>query len=137
MSETSKYFAAFASIMKITLREGNSSIDEKRILQEFGKKLGISSSEYFELLDSYDSFDITPVTTRNERLKAFYQIINVIFTNDYQNTNKNEWLERIGVAIGFSSINIKYIVLKSLDLFKSNEPLTESIYIDEINNMNK
>lgn len=136
MSETSKYFQPFASVMKITLQDDNATAEERRILQVFGKKLGISDSEYFDLLETYETFEIKPVTTRRARLKALYQIINVIYITKYQSQNTQKWLERIGVAIGFSSVNIKYIVEKSLDLFKSSEPLTEAIYIEEINNMN-
>lgn len=42
----------------------------------------------------------------------------------------------MGKAMGFNPVNIKYIVLKSLDLFASGVTLNEAIYIEEIDMMN-
>lgn len=48
----SQYFDASVAIMKITLRDGDVTAEEKGFLKGFGRKLGITSSEYFELFRS-------------------------------------------------------------------------------------
>ncbi|WP_282043619.1 hypothetical protein [Winogradskyella flava] len=136
MDERSEYYTIFGSIMKITLKDGNSTKEEERILQAFGKKLGLSSSEYFDLLESYDKFKITPLHTRKARLENFYRVVDVVYNNTDDLKNQIKWLERMGIAMGFNPSNIKYIVLKSLDLFKSGEAISESVYVEEINTMN-
>jgi len=44
-------------------------------------------------------------------------------------------LHRLGIALGFSPANVKYIVDKALDLVSRKVSL--EIFIDEIKNMNR
>ena len=136
MDARNEYFTIFGSIMNITLKDGDSTKEEERILQAFGKKLGLSSSEYFDLLESYDKFKVTNLHTRQARLENFYRVVDVVYNNTDDEKNQAKWLERMGIAMGFNPSNIKYIVQKSLDLFKSGETISESVYIEEINTMN-
>ncbi len=134
--EKSEYYDAFAAIMKITLRDGNATEEEKHFLQVFGRKLGITESEYFEIKDSYMNFEIVAPYTHNSRLESFYKIVEIVYNDDSTKAKaKTEWLERMGVALGFNPSNITYIVAKSLDVFE-NEINLES-YKEAIKSMNK
>lgn len=136
MEERSEYYSVLGQIMKITLKDDDATHEEKRVLQAFGKKLGLSSSEYFDLLETYERYDIIPLQTRRERLSAFYRVVEVVYNNTSDKVSQIKWLERMGKAMGFNPVNIKYIVLKSLDLFTSGVNLNEEIYIEEIDMMN-
>lgn len=122
MSESkSTLYNAFAAIAKITLRDGKATQEDKTVLQAFGKKLGITSSEYFEIMDNYMSYDVVAPYTYQQRLKSLYKITEVVHSNTFIDKHSQaKWLERTAIAIGFNPSNVKYIVSKSLDLFKSN-----------------
>ena len=60
----------------------------------------------------------------------------MVYNNTNDKVSQIKWLERMGKAMGFNPVNIKYIVLKSLDLFASGVTLNEAIYIEEIDMMN-
>ncbi|MDO5979545.1 hypothetical protein [Flavivirga spongiicola] len=132
----SEYFKAYAAIMKITLRDGDASEEEKDFLQSFGKKLGVSSSEYFELVDTYMEYEITAPYTYNERLESLYKLTEIVYNDDGLNkTLKEKWLKRMAIAIGFDPSNIKYVVAKSFDLFNDTKNLDLKTYKESIKNI--
>ncbi len=132
----SQYYNAYAAIMKITLRDGDATAEEKDFLQSFGKKLGISSSEYFELVDTYMEYVITAPYTYNERLESLFKLSEIVDGDDRLNIKyKEKWLKRIAIAIGFDPSNVKYIVAKSLDLFKGSKNLDMETYKEGIKNI--
>ncbi len=132
------YFEAFASIMKITLRDNNATDEEKSLLQHFGRKLGVTSSEYFELIDDnmYMKYEIKAPYLYNQRLESLYRIAQIVHKDDtISKLMKEKWLYRMGIAIGFDPSNIKYVVGKSLDMFNTNKDLTLEDYKDGIKNI--
>ncbi len=134
----STYFEAFASIMKITLRDNDATDEEKSFLQHFGKKLGVTSSEYFELNDDnmYMEYEIKAPYLYSQRLESLYRITQILHEDDaISKLMKEKWLCRMGIAIGFDPSNIKYVVGKSLDMFTANNVLTLEGYKDGIKNI--
>lgn len=61
MGNRSEYYSVLGQIMKITLKDGDATKEEQRVLQAFGKKLGLTSSEYFDLLETYDRYEVKPL----------------------------------------------------------------------------
>lgn len=115
----SEYYDAFTGIMKITLRDGQVSQEEKTFLKDLASKLNISDDEYEDICQNYMSHTIAAPYTYNVRLENFYKVTEVIYSNKkVSEKNKTLWLERMGVAMGFNPSNIEYIVAKSLDLLK-------------------
>lgn len=136
MESKSQYYDAYAAVIKITLRDNNASENEKEYLQAFGKKLGITPKEYFEIIESYMEFDIVAPYTYNSRLENFYTLTSVV--NDDNKMPENDqvkWLERMATAMGFNPSNVKYIVAKSLDLINEGKDL--EAYKNGLKNMNK
>ncbi len=133
----SQYFEAYAAIMKITLRDGEVSDDEKSFLQHFGKKLGVTPQEYFELIenDLYMSYDISAPYLYNDRLESLYHISKIVHEDDLTINIKEKWLKRVAVAIGFDPSNVKYTVGKSIDLFKTHNDLSLETFKDGIKNI--
>lgn len=131
----SEYYDAFAGIMKITLRDGQVSQEEKTFLKDLAAKLNISDDEYEDICQNYMSHTIIAPYTYNVRLENFYKVTEVIYS-DKKISKKNQilWLERMGVAMGFNPNNIEYIVAKSLDLFK--EGVTMEDYKKGIHTLN-
>ncbi|WP_298551557.1 hypothetical protein [uncultured Algibacter sp.] len=131
------YFEAFASIMKITLRDDNATDEEKVFLQHFGKKLGVTSTEYFELIDDnlYMKYEIKAPYLYNKRLESLYKITQIVDEDNLSKATKEKWLNRVVIAIGFDPSNVKYVVGKSLDMFNTNKDLTLEEYKDGIKNI--
>ncbi len=118
MESKSTYYDAFTAIMKITLRDGNVSEEESTFLQVFGKKLGITSSEYIEIKKNYIEFDIIAPYTYKQRYESLYKVLEIVYNdNTMHGENRIKWLERFAIAIGFDPSNVKYIIAKSIDLF--------------------
>ncbi|WP_298754590.1 hypothetical protein [uncultured Psychroserpens sp.] len=131
MSAKSKYFEAYAAVMKITLRDGDASEEEKGFLQVFGKKIGITSSEYFDISENYMSYKIIAPYTFDERKEALYKITEIIYGENLMfNSTRITWLERMAIAMGFDPSNVKDIVAKSLALIREGCDLES--YKDEI-----
>ncbi len=129
----SAYFKAYAAIMKITLRDGDASEGEKDFLQSFGRKLEISSSEYFELVETYMDYEITAPYTYNQRLESLYKLAKIVYNDgDLSKELKEKWLKRIAIAIGFDPSNIKYVVAKSFDLLRNAKNLDMETYKEGI-----
>ncbi|MFI1743088.1 hypothetical protein [Thalassobellus sediminis] len=131
------YFEAFASIMKITLRDNNATDEEKSFLQHFGKKIGVTSSEYFELIDGnmYMEYEIKAPYMYNQRLESLYKITQIVHEDNLSKTTKEKWLKRVATAIGFNPSNVKYVVGKSLDMFNASNNLTLEDYKNGIKNI--
>ncbi|WP_299275398.1 hypothetical protein [uncultured Psychroserpens sp.] len=119
MSTKSKYYEAYAAVMKITLRDGDASEEEKSFLQVFGKKIGITSSEYFDISENYMSHKIVAPYTYEERMEALYKIVEIIYSEKtMMKSTRITWLERMAIAIGFDPSYAKDIITKSLELFR-------------------
>ena len=135
MSTKSPHYDAYVAVMKITLRDNNASEEEKQYLQPFGKKLGITPSEYFEIIETYMDHEIVPLYTYNERLENFYNLMEVVYNDkNIQGSSQEKWLMRMATAMGFNPSNVKYIVAKSIDLFNAGVDL--DTYKAGIKNMN-
>ena len=133
----SAYFEAFASIMKITLRDNDATDEEKSFLQHFGRKLGVTSAEYFELIDDdmYMKYEITAPYMYNQRLESLFKITQIVDGDNLPKATKEKWLNRMAIAIGFDPSNVKYVIGKSLDMFNANKNLTLDDFKDGIKNI--
>lgn len=135
MSDTnSQYFDAYAAIMKITLRDGDATNEEQQFLQRLGKKLGVTSEEYFELIESYLRYKITAPYTYDERLESMYRLSEIVYNDEIlSNELKENWLQRMGIAIGLDPSYVANIVSKSLEFFKSSQSQKFKDYKSVIN----
>lgn len=135
MESKSQYYDAYAAVMKITLRDNNASEEEKQYLQAFGKKLGITDSEYFDIIERYMEFEIVAPYTYNSRLENFYTLAKTVNDDNKMTVDVEvKWLERMATAMGFNPSNVKYIVAKSLDLINAGKDM--DAYKEGIKGMN-
>ncbi len=136
MESKSKYHYQFGAVVKITLRDGDVSQEEKTFLNHLAKKLEIPSDEYDYIMENYLSFPLEPTNTHNERLESMYTLTQLISDDATITGNKQTlWLERMAKAVGFTPSNVKYIVAKSLDVIEGSIDL--ETYKNEIKNINQ
>ncbi len=136
MNSESTYHYQFGAVVKITLRDGEVSEEEKSFLGHLAKILGISAEEYNHIIQNYLTYPLEPTTTHNERLESMYTLTKLI-SNDKTISGEQQtiWLERMAKAVGFTPGNVKYIVAKSLAVI--NKGLELGTYKEEIKNINK
>ncbi len=136
MKLESTYHYQFGAVVKITLRDGQVSEEEKIFLSHLAKVLGISEAEYDHIMQNYLTYPLEPTTTHNERLESMYTLTKLISEDEtISGEQQTLWLERMAKAIGFTPGNVKYIVAKSLAVI--NKGLELGTYKEEIKNINK
>ncbi|AXT63016.1 TerB family tellurite resistance protein [Aquimarina sp. AD10] len=136
MQSKSTYHYQFGAVVKITLRDGEISEEEKAFLAHLAETLGVSREEYDHIIQNYLTYPLDPNNTYNERLESMYTLTKLI-SEDSTITGEQQtiWLERMAKAIGFTSGNVKYIVAKSLAVIEKG--IDQETYKDEIKNINK
>ncbi len=136
MKSESTYHYQFGAVVKITLRDGEVSEEEKTFLDHLAKILGILGEEYNHIMQNYLTYPLEPTTTHNERLESMYTLTKLI-SEDQTITGEQQtiWLERMAKAVGFTPGNVKYIVAKSLAVIEKG--VDQETYKKEIRNINK
>ncbi|WP_299212383.1 TerB family tellurite resistance protein [uncultured Aquimarina sp.] len=136
MKSESTYHYQFGAVVKVTLRDGEVSQEEKTFLDHLAKVLGISGEEYDHIMQNYLTYSLEPTTTYNERLESMYTLTKLISEDETISGEKQTlWLERMAKAIGFTPGNVKYIVGKSLAVIERG--IDQETYKEEIRNINK
>ncbi|MFP2997554.1 TerB family tellurite resistance protein [Spongiivirga sp. MCCC 1A20706] len=132
----SKYYDAFASIVKITLRDGYVAEEEMMFLKHLSVKLQIPAHEYEDVRENYLYKPIQPLITYKERLEALHRLTQII-DEDYTIAGdiQNKWVNRMVVGLGFNPVNAKYIGGKAMDLVKLGVDTKSFVY--EIQNLNR
>ncbi|WP_350286122.1 hypothetical protein [uncultured Croceitalea sp.] len=117
----SQYHDAFASMVKITLRDGDASEREVIFLEHLMDKLSLNEEEYEFIMQNYVKYPISAPYAFDERIKALYELGKILNTENVMDENsKSRWLERLGKAIGFEPNSIEEVVAKAISLTKEN-----------------
>lgn len=111
----SQYHDAFASMVKITLRDDDASESEIIFLEHLMYKLSLTEREYEFIMQNYSKYAITAPFSYEERIKALFELSKIL-NSDKRITGEDQkrWLGRIARSIGFEPNSIEDVVLKSL-----------------------
>ncbi len=74
MDSKSKYHYQFGAVVKITLRDGEVTQEEKEFLAHLSKTLGITEEEYDHVMQNYLTYPLEPTNTYDERLESLYTL---------------------------------------------------------------
>ncbi len=125
----------FAAIVRVALSDGSISPDEKAFLDRLAKNLDVSEEEYATVLKNPTKYPVNPPLTYISRIERLFDLTRMVYVDHIPNDAQVRLLQRLGVALGFSPANVKYIIDKALDLVGRKVSL--EIFIDEIKNMNR
>ncbi|MCF6296184.1 MAG: TerB family tellurite resistance protein [Flavobacteriaceae bacterium] len=125
----------FAAIVRIAMDDGKITDEEKAFLDRLAKKLDISEFDYKQILKDYDSHPINPPLSYNKRLERLFDLSRMVYADHIKDENEVKLLHKIAVGLGFSAVNVNYIVDKALKLVRSGANLEE--FILAIKMMNK
>ncbi|MGJ5642849.1 TerB family tellurite resistance protein [Formosa sp. S-31] len=125
----------FAAIVRVAMDDGIISNDEKLFLDRLARNLHISDAEYEKILMDYKSHPINPPTSYDHRLERLYDLSRMVYVDHIKGDHEEILLRKIGIGLGFSPENVKYIVDKALTLVAMGVDL--DTFIEEIRTMNQ
>jgi len=125
----------FAAIVRVAMDDGVISDQEKQFLDRLAKNLDISETEYKRILKDYKSHPINPPTSYDRRLERLYDLARMVYVDHIKGEHEELILRKIGIGLGFSHENVKYIVDKALTLVSNGVDL--DTFVNEMRNMNQ
>ncbi|NAS12530.1 hypothetical protein [Poritiphilus flavus] len=116
----SQYHDAYASMVKITMRDGDASKREIIFLEHLMYKLSLTEEEYEFIMQNYMNYPITAPYAKDERIKALYELGKILNSDrTIEGEDQIRWLERVGKAIGFEPNYVHEVSAKALLLTKN------------------
>ncbi|MCW5515692.1 hypothetical protein [Muriicola sp. Z0-33] len=113
----SQYHDAFASMVKITLRDGDASEREIIFLEHLMYKLSLNEREYEFVMQNYMDYPITAPYSKDERIRALYELGKILNSDKgITGEDQNRWLGRVARSIGFEPNSIEEITFKAISL---------------------
>lgn len=125
----------FAAIIRVAMSDGVISDEEKTFLDRLARNLNITEAKYKSILGDYMSHPINPPITYENRLERLYDLGRMVYVDADPGTKQTQILERLGVGLGFSPHNTKYVVDKALSLINNGADL--ETFKEEIRMMNR
>lgn len=114
-SSKSQYHDAFASMVKITLRDGDASESEIIFLEHLMYKLSLEEREYEFIMENYMKYPITAPYSYDERISSLYQLGKILNADTrITGDDQKKWLERVVKTIGFEPNASQDLTLKAL-----------------------
>lgn len=125
----------FAAIVRVAMDDGIITDEEKAFLDRLARNLDISEGDYKLILKNYQSHPINPPTTYDRRLERLYDLSRMVYADSIKDDKQVILLKKIGIGLGFSPSNVKYVVDKALSLV--NDGVDLDTFMKEIKYMNR
>ena len=117
-SEDRKNLAHFAAMASLAAVDGEINPQEKRILDRFAQKLGITDREYKEVMKKENKYPIETPLSNEERLERLYDFFRIIFSDHTIESEQLGMVERYAVGLGYPPARASKIVKRSMDIFE-------------------
>ena len=108
----------FANIVHLAAIDGIINIEEDTLMHKLAKKLGVSDSEFKEVVSSPSSYPIVPAVSKTDRLEKLYDFFKIIYADHQCDEEEMGLLRRYAIAIGFTEDQSIDIIAKSLKIFE-------------------
>ena len=125
----------FAAIVRVAMDDGVITDEERAFLDRLARNLDISEADYKDILKNYATHNINPPTSYDRRLERLYDLARMVYVDHIKGDHEEVVLRKIAVGLGFSAVNVKYIVDKALTLVSNGADL--DTFSEAIKNMNK
>ena len=125
----------FAAIVRVAMDDGIISEDEKTFLERLARKLDISEINYDEIIKNYQKHPIYPPTLYDRRLERLYDLARMVYVDHIKGDREELLLRKIGIGLGFTPENVKYVCDKALTLVNNGVDL--DTFMEEIKAMNR
>lgn len=125
----------FSAIVRVALADEKFVPEEKLFLDKLAVRLEISPEEYAEILENPLKYPINAPYLHEQRLERLYDLARMVHVDHHLGDKQELLLRKIGVALGFNSDNVNYIISKALSLVDKKVDLDTFLF--EMQNMHK
>lgn len=125
----------FAAMVRVAMEDGEISTEEQDFLYRIARNLDISEKEYKTILKDYLSHPINPPVSFNLRIERLYDLARMVHADKIDKEGEIKLLTKMAVGLGFTTVNVQYVVDKALKLVGANLDLNDFTY--GIKNMNR
>ncbi len=125
----------FAAIVRVAMDDGVITDSEQDFLHRLARNLDITKDEYKQILKDYKAHPINPPVSFSRRIERLYDLARMVHIDEVDDENEVRLLTKMAVGLGFSTVNVGYIVDKALCLVKEDVDLDE--FEDGIRNMHR
>lgn len=125
----------FSAIVRVAIADGDMSKEEKAFLDKLAVRLGITQSEYEEILENPLKYPINPPHLHTQRLERLFDLSRMVYADHILGPKQKEILTKFALALGFTPGNVSHIVDKALSLLMLEVDLDTFVY--EMTHMNK
>ena len=128
-SEHRKNLAHFASLASLAAVDGEVSPEEKRVLDRFAYKLGISEEEYKEVMKKENKYPLDPSNSQEERLQRLHDLFRIIFADHDVDDEEMVRLKKYALGLGFPDKKADRIIEKSVAIFRGHIGFEDYLYL--------
>lgn len=125
----------FSAIVRVAFADGVIVPEEKLFLDRLARNLEISETEYAEILENPTKYPINPPYLYEQRLERLYDLVRMVHVDHHLGDKQESLLRKFGLALGFTSGNVNYIIDKALKLVDKKVDLDTFLF--EMEHMNK
>ncbi len=130
-SESRRNLAHFAAMASLAAVDGEINPEEKKILDRFAEKLGITEAEYKEVMKKENKYPIETTFEMDERLERLHDFFRIIFADNDIEGDQMGMVEKYAVGMGFPPAKASQLVEKSTKIFKGQIPFEDYKYLME------
>jgi uncharacterized tellurite resistance protein B-like protein len=118
----------FAAIVRLAIDDGKITDEEKAFLDRLARNLDINEFDYKQILKDYATHPINPPLSYDKRLERLFDLVRMVFVDHIPDEHQVRLLHKFAVGLGFSAVNVVYIVDKALKLVSTQANLEEFTY---------
>jgi len=128
-SEHRKNLAHFAALASLAAVDGEVNPSEKRILDRFAYKMGISELEYKEVMKKENKYPLDPSNSLEERLERLHDLFKIIFADHDIDNEEMVLLKKYAIGLGFPDKKADRIIEKSVAIFSGRIDFDDYHYL--------
>ena len=128
-SEQRKNLAHFASLASLAAVDGEVNPHEKRVLDRFAYKLGITEEEYKEVMKKENKYPFDPSNSLEERFERLFDLFRIIFADHDVDDEEMVRLKKYAIGLGFTDKKADKIIEKSVAIFRGRIDFDDYHYL--------
>lgn len=95
----------FRNMVMIAASDGEISPEELNLLQKIGKQISLSKNQINEIINSSETYPMTPPSNREERFEQIVNLVQMVVSDGKIEDSEINILERIAVGIGYKDLD--------------------------------
>lgn len=98
-----------AGLIKIAKSDGEISVHEVNLIKVIAINMGLSSSEFNEVVINIDTISTVPPKSEGERLRYLYDIFSVMKIDLEAKEEEHQICEELGMRLGFAVADLERV----------------------------